>query len=314
MATGIVSVAADIHHYRWITAILDVLATAGLLVLVAVVAAKWLASRRFPFGDARSVDVSLRLFTFSAACAVVGARHHDHPLALWTLGVAAAASWMVLALISARNMSRSSWHTLRDSAHGAWELASVATSGLVIVGAHLSALTGWRPLWFGVLAMWIVAIAVYALMTTLIVSRAVAARPAWEADSWILMGGLAIATLAGDTLHGAAASVDLTGWIVDGMRAVTVGTWVVASLWVPVLIAVSLHGINQRAGMLGFRGAWWALVFPLGMYSVACFATSDELGWPALQTISLVFCWIAVAAWLSVAIAGVDTIRRAQNR
>lgn len=37
MATGILSIAANKHYYHWISDILGVLATLGLLVLVAVV-------------------------------------------------------------------------------------------------------------------------------------------------------------------------------------------------------------------------------------------------------------------------------------
>lgn len=46
------------------------------------------------------------------------------------------------------------------------------------------------------------------------------------------------------------------------------------------------------------------MVFPLGMYSAATSATAAETGRPALRTVSLVFFWIAFAAWLLVVIAG----------
>ena len=81
-----------------------------------------------------------------------------------------------------------------------------------------------------------------------------------QPDVWILMGGAAIATLAGDHIHEAG---------VEAIRPVTVVTWVVASLWIPVLVAVS---VRLRAGN------WWAAVFPLGMYSSATFATAVETG------------------------------------
>jgi len=42
---------------------------------------------------------------------------------------------------------------------------------------------------------------------------------------------------------------------------------------------------------------WCAAVFPLGMYSSATFATALETGWRSLVTVSLVFLWIALAAW-----------------
>jgi tellurite resistance protein TehA-like permease len=96
------------------------------------------------------------------------------------------------------------------------------------------------------------------------------------------MGGVAIATLAGDHIHRA------------GFRAIepaTVVTWIVASLWIPVLVMVSLRLRD---------GNWWAAVFPLGMYSSATFATAVETGWRPLATVALVFFWIALAAWLVV--------------
>lgn len=44
-----------------------------------------------------------------------------------------------------------------------------------------------------------------------------------------------------------------------------------------------------------------AAIFPLGMYSSATFATAVETGWHPLTTVSLVFFWIALAAWVLVA-------------
>jgi tellurite resistance protein TehA-like permease len=70
-------------------------------------------------------------------------------------------------------------------------------------------------------------------------------------------------------------------------------TWVVATLWIPPLIYVALR---RRIGLA------WAAVFPLGMYSSATYASAIETGWLALRAISMVFFWIALAAWTVVAI------------
>ena len=43
---------------------------------------------------------------------------------------------------------------------------------------------------------------------------------------------------------------------VEDIRPVTVVTWIVASLWIPLLVAAT---VRMRAGN------WWAAVFPLGM-------------------------------------------------
>jgi tellurite resistance protein TehA-like permease len=92
---------------------------------------------------------------------------------------------------------------------------------------------------------------------------------------------------------------------------VTVITWVAATLWIPPLIYFGLHRIRQRPDLLRFAGVWWALVFPLGMYSAATYAMATELGQRSLRTVSLVFFWDALAAWLIVVVAGLLRLRRA---
>ena len=111
-------------------------------------------------------------------------------------------------------------------------------------------------------------------MTWLILWRTVAERQdraGFEPDTWILMGGLAIATLAGDVIHGLAPA-----WLAGPVRAVTIVTWVTATLWIPPLIYFGLHRISHRPDMLHFAGVWWAFVFPLGMYSAATHAMAGE--------------------------------------
>jgi tellurite resistance protein TehA-like permease len=56
------------------------------------------------------------------------------------------------------------------------------------------------------------------------------------------------------------------------------------------------------------------MVFPLGMYSAATYAMAVETGWRALPTISLVFFWIAFAAWVIVALAGVALLSASRSR
>jgi hypothetical protein len=139
MATGIVSIAAADHDYPRITTGLLIFAVGAFAVLMmaAVVG-------RCAFGDPRDGDVTVRLFTFVAACAVLATRLGWRTPIGWILAAAAVITWLPLAVLTARNM----WHgrrILRERAQGAWELASVATSGLVILGAELSA--RWPVLW-----------------------------------------------------------------------------------------------------------------------------------------------------------------------
>jgi tellurite resistance protein TehA-like permease len=298
MATGILSVAAAQHEYRQISEMLGILATLGLAVLVVLV----IVTRRFAAWDLKDPDVTLRLFTFVAACAVLDSRLADEPSLAWALGVAAPVSWLVLIALSARNMSSHPFAGLRDDAHGAWELASVGTSGLAIVATKVALNTSAHWVLQAAVPIWVTALCIYGLMTWLVLRRTVAERQdrdGFEPDTWILMGGLAIATLAGDNIRSLAPD-----WLAGPVRAVTVVTWVAATLWIPPLIYFGLHRISNRPEMLHFAGVWWAFVFPLGMYSAATYTMATEIGQRSLLTVSLVFFWDALAAWLIVTLAG----------
>jgi len=285
MATGIVSIAALDHGFEVISSVFAVLAAVALPVLMVGVATAW-NRESWKLTD---LDVALGLCTYIAACAVVGARLADHRWVLWALAGMALQGWVSLAPVIVRRMWRAR-SSLRDRAHGGWELASVATSGVAIVMADLDVV-------FWAFLLWALAIVVYLVMTGLIVWRAFSsastpglARP----DIWILMGAAAIATLAGD-------HIDKAG--LTFVWPVTVVTWIVATAWLPVLIYVC---IRYRVGLA------WAAVFPLGMYSSATYATAVETGWRWLTTVSLGFFWIALVAWIIVATESLLRFRRSR--
>jgi hypothetical protein len=280
MATGIVSIAAADHGYDGISDVLAVISVALLAVLTVLA----IVRLRPDFDD---LDAPVQLLTFVAACAVVGTR-----LAWWPLGVVGLLGWLLLLPIALWVMWRNRWTGLRDRARGGWELAGVASSGLAIVAADV----GLVAVAIGLLVL---GICLYGVMTGLVLWRAVHAPSAADLcapDAWILMGGAAIATLAGD-------HIDKAGFA--DIRPVTIVTWIVASAWIPVLAAAT---VRMRVGN------WWAAVFPLGMYSSATFATAVETGWHPLTTISLVFFWIALAAWLLTALVTSLRFRRENLR
>lgn len=250
MATGILSIATANHHYREISETMRVLASLGLVVLVVLV----IVTHRFAHWDLTDPDVTLRLFTFVAACAVLDSQLASQAVLVQALGVVALVSWLVLIVLSTRNMSACAWSGLRDRAHGAWELASVGTSGLAIVATEVARYTP-EHWWLAVaVSVWLAALCIYGLMTWLILWRSVAHRQdrdGFEPDTWILMGGLAIATLAGDNVHSLAPH-----WLTGPVLVVTVVTWVAATLWIPPLIYFGLHQISHRPEMLHFAGVW----------------------------------------------------------
>jgi tellurite resistance protein TehA-like permease len=107
---------------------------------------------------------------------------------------------------------------------------------------------------------------------------------------WIVMGALAITTLAADELaldHGALDS------------DVALGTWAAASAAIPILVLLEL-----RVRRWSYEPARWSFVFPLGMYGVASHMLGRADGLAGLREIGTVFFWLALAAWTLTA-AGV---------
>ncbi|CAJ1496217.1 tellurite resistance/C4-dicarboxylate transporter family protein [[Mycobacterium] burgundiense] len=281
MAAGIVSIAALDHTHRWVSAGLALFAAGALPVLMVLAAHGW----RHRALDLADVDVVLRLFTFVAAGAVLATRFGGSWV-VWPLAAMALSAWMSLLPVLLRRMRRVGWPGLRDRARGAWELASVGTSALAIVFADLRMM-------FPALLFWVLALLIYGFMTALILLRTGHERldrEGFQPDSWILMGALAIATVAGVHIH--------AQWPTEVVQHATVVTWLVATLWIPALMLFAVRGVRTQVPV---PSAWWAMVFPLGMYSSATFALWKEVGWGWLHPVSQAFFWTALAAWLTVA-------------
>lgn len=275
MATGIVSVAAADHGFGFVSIPLALIAAVALPVLAVVVAATW-KRESWKLTD---LDTAIGLYTYVAACCVVAARFSAHHVVVLVLGGLAVQGWVSLTPFVFRGMWRVRWTGLRDRAHGAWVLLSVATAGLAIVAVAADVL-------FWAIICWVLALAAYLVVTALVLWRALgdpSLRRDVPADHWILMGGLAIATLAGVHLHVAL----LPGPIADAVRFGTVVTWVLATLWIVPLACVGWRRIRA-----------WPAVFPVGMYSSATFAVGQETGWAGLREVSLVALVVALVLWM----------------
>ena len=304
MATGIVSTAADDHDYHRIAVVLGVVSLIAFAVLLALGAAGIVSAPRRAESLLHDPDVALRSFTFVAACAVLGSRFgSEHPWCEWAFGCAALIAWLGLAPAAILDVRSRAVNQLRDHAHGGWLLAAVATQSLAVCAADL-AIHSTRRLLIAASLAWLLGLALYLAVAVLILWRAFAhpfEPDEVGPDSWILMGGLAIAALASARIARAAAVVPATAWLSDSARVATAVLLVATSVWIPLLLYAEVWSVDQRAGSLHYAGVWWATVFPLGMYASASWAGAVELPAHALRTVSLVFFWIAATVWLLVA-------------
>lgn len=174
MATGILSIAAAFHQYWRLSVALCIAALAafGVLGLAFFI---WLVSS-WPrvVTLLRDPDVVLRLFTFVAACAVLGVRFDAHPLAVLVLGSLGLAAWFVLAAVAAVEIGTRPPRDLRDLVRGGWLLPSVATVGLAITTANLAIFARARWLLVSATGTLILGVVVYLAVICLIVWRVLA--------------------------------------------------------------------------------------------------------------------------------------------
>jgi tellurite resistance protein TehA-like permease len=253
MATGIVGVGARLEGIAPLANVLLACASLVWIVLAAALRAR-----------------TVRSFAVVAGTAVIGADfllagEGELALALWSL---AAALWLAVAL------------TIRSEATSSL-LTIVAAESLAVLAAALDR-HGDAPLLMSAIAFWALGLALYPLIASRIVHGSLRERR-FEPTLWIVMGALAITTLAGAELL-----LD-RGPLGAG---VALATWAAASATIPFLVVAELRVRQWR-----YEVARWSSVFPLGMYGVASRVLGSADGLPELRTIGTVFFWLALAAW-----------------
>lgn len=325
MATGIVAVAADEHGYPVLSAVLAGFAVAGFVCLGLVVAVRAACGVRPVAGEPTDLGTVLALFSAVAACAVLGARFVAERPVVLAFGVLGLAAWLALVAGAGRAIGllpaapRPRVVALRAQVRGASLLPTVATAGLVITVADLRPHTPWVLVAAGV--GWALSIVLYAGTVALIAARLADSglgRELLAGDSWIVMGALAICTLAGDRVLRAAGTAHATAELDAWVRPATFGCWLLASALLLVVLVLLTGGRRHRLGASGrlprFTVFWWAGVFPQGMYSVATRATARQFHLRVLPSVSALFCWIALLAWLATVAGMLVAARRRQAR
>ncbi|MET8899137.1 tellurite resistance/C4-dicarboxylate transporter family protein [Streptomyces sp. NPDC004538] len=293
MATGILSVALHLTGHEVLSRIALFLACAAWLTLAANFVYLLLTERPQWLTRAGTPGA----LTAVAATTVLGTRFS---LLGWTTLAAALLAlatllWPVLLLLVVRHWGR--------RMPGAVFLGCVATEGLAVLGATLSAVTStpWLahaalvPFWLGIV-LYLIALFRFDL-------RQVARG---SGDHWVAGGALAISALAGAKLL-AAAGTGMYLWNSDDgavLHDVTVFLLILDLAWYVVLLVAEFVWPRVR-----YDVRRWSTVFPLGMTAAATLSVSAAIDVAWLDAPGRVLMWIAVAGWLAVAAGAVAQAR-----
>jgi tellurite resistance protein TehA-like permease len=309
MATGIISNAFFLEGRRGLS---DGLLAINLAVYAWLCVATAVRAARFPaalWADLASPGLVFSFFTIVAATDVLALGidlrgFATVALAMW---LAAFAAWLILIYLGFAVLTFVNKAGGARVIDGGWLNAIVGTQSLVILGTQVALLAVHAGPTILVLVhmLWMVGLGLYGILIVLLCYRMffVELKPDdVNPQLWVVMGAAAISTNAGSTLVMSNGGVPFLLSIRPFIDGVTLGMWAWATWWIPLLLLLGIwkHGMHRVP--LRYTTPLWSMVFPLGMYAVASHRLSLVAEVPALQSLSRVMVWVALAAWTATAI------------
>ena len=310
MATGIVSLAAQLLGDRAVAVALFALNLVFFAVLVVLAIARVVKYRERVVADLFHHGRSVGFFTAVAATCVLGSQClyvgalFGAALALWIIGIAL---WLVLTYTIFTVITvKAEKPPLAEGINGGWLLMVVAAQSVAVLGAQLApAMSAASAVLFFCLAVWLGGVMLYIWIIALIFYR-YTFFPLQPSDLappyWINMGAAAISTLAGAMLIAAAEHSPVLVSILPFVRGLTLLWWATATWWIPMLLILGIWRHAYRRFPLKYDPLYWGAVFPLGMYTVCTARLAHAVDAPFLVDVARVFLWIAFVAWLAVAV------------
>jgi tellurite resistance protein TehA-like permease len=305
MATGIVAIASRLQGLELVAEVLFVIATVGFVVLVVLNVIRLVRYTRRFFDDLTHHATAFTFLTVVAGANVLGtaaAVIHGWWDLSWVLWVFSLVMWVVLVYTALSGVIlREPKADLGRGINGTWFLLVVATQSVAVLGSRLLTVSGPSPsLELLCMSAFTLGIVLYLILMTLVFLR-------WtfmpldphemQPPAWIAMGAVAITCLAGANLLGARSDATLLAPMAPFIEAMTILAWATATFWTPLMIVIGVWRHVVKRVPLVYHPSLWAMVFPIGMYSVCTARMAEETGFTELTGVAEVALVVALVAW-----------------
>lgn len=308
MATGIVSIAAHLFAYSLIALTLFYLNIVCFILISILFIIRFIFYKREFLSDFIDDRKNMGFLSFAAANCILGeqfiliANNYHIAICFFVVGLL---SWIFLTyllfviLIGKRNKPS------LKVVNGTWLLLIVATQAVSVLSTQLESRLPFfhgEVLFFSLL-FFLCGCMFYIIMITLIIHRLIFFNLQAEdfgPPYWINMGADAITVLAGSTLILNAHKWLLLIEILPFLKGFTLLFWAIGTWWIPLIIILGVWRHVFKKIPLKYNSQYWGMIFPLGMYSVCTVSLSQAIGIPFLISISSVFVFIALGAWIIV--------------
>lgn len=304
MATGIISVAFDLHDFSILSNVFFILAIFTWLAMTFVYTWRLAKFPKEVLENLINPRTTFIFFTFVAATDICGILLYQREfiklaMACWLI---AFIYWSLLMYFGFASLCFAHKDREVNVVHGGWLILIVGTQSLVLLGSKIAKELGEYAAYMMVEIhmLWALGIIFYAIFVTLFCYRIFFKNTEtgdYSPLMWVIMGAAAISANAGSNLLLVDPVIPMLAELHAIVQMLSIMLWTWATWWIPLLVIIGVwtHGHNKVP--IKYNPMQWSIIFPLGMYTVATYNLSLSAEFEPLFHLSYAMLWVAGICW-----------------